>query len=59
MALVIDELIATDDSELLLMTTLRHGDLREALVDEAALPQADPDLLAGRSRTSSSTRRRS
>ena len=27
MALVIDELIATDDSELLLMTTLRHGDL--------------------------------
>ena len=42
MALVIDELIATDDSELLLMTTLRHGDLREALVDEAALPQADP-----------------
>jgi superfamily I DNA/RNA helicase len=29
------------------MTTLRHGDLRDALVDEAALPQADPDLLAG------------
>jgi superfamily I DNA/RNA helicase len=47
MALVIDELIATDDSELLLMTTLRHGDLRDALVDEAALPQADPDPLAG------------
>ena len=47
MAGVIDELIATDDSELLLMTTLRHGDLRDALVDEAALPTADPDLLAG------------
>jgi superfamily I DNA/RNA helicase len=47
MATVIDELIATDDSELLLMTTLRHQDLRDALVDEAALPQADPDLLAG------------
>ncbi|MGY1631920.1 RNA polymerase recycling motor ATPase HelR [Geodermatophilus sp. SYSU D01186] len=47
MADVIDELIATDDSELLLMTTLRHSDLREALVDEAALPTADPDLLAG------------
>jgi superfamily I DNA/RNA helicase len=47
MALVIDELIATDDSELLLMTTLRHGDLRDALVDEAALPSADPDVLAG------------
>src|SRR3954452_13776020 len=47
MSTVIDELIATDDSELLLMTTLRHQDLRDALVDEAALPQADPDLLAG------------
>jgi hypothetical protein len=47
MAVVIDELIATDDSELLLMTTLRHGDLRDALVDEAALPTADPDVLAG------------
>jgi hypothetical protein len=47
MADVIDELIATDDSELLLMTTLRHQDLRDALVDEAALPTADPDLLAG------------
>jgi hypothetical protein len=47
MADVIDELIATDDSELLVMTTLRHGDLRDALVDEAALPTAEPDLLAG------------
>ena len=47
MAGVIDELIATDDSELLLMTTLRHGDLRDALVDQAALPAADPDVLAG------------
>ena len=47
MADVIDELIATDDSELLLMTTLRHADLRDALVDEAALPTAEPDLLAG------------
>jgi hypothetical protein len=47
MADVIDELIATDDSELLLMTTLRHQDLRDALVDEAALPSTDPDLLAG------------
>jgi DNA helicase IV len=47
MAAVIDELIATDDSELLLMTTLRHGDLRDALVDGAALPTAEPDVLAG------------
>jgi len=47
MADVIDELIAADDSELLLMTSLRHQDLRDALVDESALPTADPDLLAG------------
>jgi RNA helicase len=47
MAGVIDELIAADDSELLLMTSLRHGDLRDALVDQAALPSAAPDLLAG------------
>ncbi|SNS90152.1 DNA helicase IV [Geodermatophilus pulveris] len=44
---VIDELIAADDSELLLMTSLRHRDLRDALVDEAALPTVDPDALAG------------
>jgi superfamily I DNA/RNA helicase len=44
---VIDELIAADDSELLLMTSLRHGDLQDALVDDAALPTPDPDLLAG------------
>lgn len=47
MAGVIEELIEADDSELLLMTSLRHQDLRDALVDEAALPTADPDLLAG------------
>jgi DNA helicase IV len=47
MADVIDRLIEADDSELLLMTTLRHQDLRDALVDEAALPTVDPDLLAG------------
>jgi DNA helicase IV len=47
MARVIDDLIAADDSELLLMTSLRQQDLRDALVDEAALPSADPDLLAG------------
>ncbi|MGY1739730.1 MULTISPECIES: RNA polymerase recycling motor ATPase HelR [unclassified Blastococcus] len=47
MSLVIDELIAADDSELLLMTSLRHGDLRDALVDRAALPAATPDRLAG------------
>jgi hypothetical protein len=47
MSRVIDDLIAADDSELLLMTSLRQQDLRDALVDEAALPAADPDLLAG------------
>ncbi|MGY1636084.1 RNA polymerase recycling motor ATPase HelR [Geodermatophilus sp. SYSU D00742] len=47
MADVIDELIQADDSELLLMTSLRHQDLQEALVDEDGLPGADPDLLAG------------
>jgi superfamily I DNA/RNA helicase len=29
------------------MTSLRHQDLRDALVDESGLPSADPDLLAG------------
>jgi hypothetical protein len=47
MSAVIDELIAADDSELLLMTSLRHSDLRDALVDTGDLPPADPDLLAG------------
>jgi hypothetical protein len=47
MAGVIDELIQADDSELLLMTSLRHEDLRSALVDDAALPTAERDPLAG------------
>ncbi|MGY2064366.1 RNA polymerase recycling motor ATPase HelR [Blastococcus sp. SYSU DS0619] len=47
MAGVIDELIAADDSELLLMTSLRHGDLQDVLVDDAALPTAERDRLAG------------
>ncbi|MGY1846124.1 RNA polymerase recycling motor ATPase HelR [Blastococcus sp. SYSU DS1021] len=47
MSAVIDEVIAADDSELLLMTSLRHGDLRDALVDQAALPAAATDPLAG------------
>ncbi len=47
MAQVIDDLIAADDSELLLMSSLRQQDLQDALVDETALPSADPDLLAG------------
>ena len=47
MAEVIDNLIEADDSELLLMTSLRQQDLRDALVDEDVLPGVAPDLLAG------------
>ncbi len=47
MANVVDHLIATDDSEMLVMSMLRSEDLSAALVDEAGLPTADPDLLAG------------
>jgi hypothetical protein len=42
---VVDELIAADDSELLVMSMLRGDDLTGALVDPT--PVADPDLLAG------------
>lgn len=44
---VVDDLVATDDSEMLVMSMLRGQDLQDRLVDEAALPGADPDLLAG------------
>ncbi len=47
MARVVDHLITADDSEMLVMSMLRGQDLRGALVDDAALPGADPDLLAG------------
>lgn len=47
MARVVDELIASDDSEMHVMSMLRGEDLQGAMVDEAALPHADPDLLAG------------
>ena len=44
---VVDDLIATDDSEMMVMSMLRGDDLRGALVDESALATPDPDLLAG------------
>jgi hypothetical protein len=44
---VVDDLIAADDSELLVMSMLRGQDARNSLVDEAALPSIDPDQLAG------------
>jgi hypothetical protein len=47
MARVVDDLIATDDSEMLVMSMLRGADLQQALVDGSALPAADPDRLAG------------
>lgn len=49
MSSVIDDLIASDayaDGEGL-MTQLRQQDLRELLVDDAALPSVEPDQLAG------------
>jgi DNA helicase IV len=47
MTRVVDELIAADDSELLVMSMLRGQDLNDALVDDAARPSTDPDRLAG------------
>jgi hypothetical protein len=49
MAQVVDDLIQVADDEYGtgLVTMLRGEDFHDALVDEAALPGADPDLLAG------------
>jgi hypothetical protein len=49
MATVIDDLIEADvyDDGEGLLTMLRQQDLRDVLVDEAALPRTEPDLLAG------------
>ena len=44
---VVDDLVAADDSEMLVMSMLRGQDLQDRLVEEAALPGADSDLLAG------------
>jgi DNA helicase IV len=44
---VIDELIQSDDSELMIMWMLRGDDLQNTLVDESAQPTVDPDALAG------------
>jgi hypothetical protein len=49
MARVVDDLIEVADDEYGtgLVTMLRGEDFQDALVDQAALPAADPDLLAG------------
>ena len=44
---VVDHLIATDDSEMLVMSMLRVEDAQSIIVDEDALGSVDPDLLAG------------
>jgi superfamily I DNA/RNA helicase len=43
----VDDLIATADSEMQVMSMLRVEDMQERLVDEAGLPSTDPDRLAG------------
>jgi hypothetical protein len=43
---VVEELLQLDDEDGM-MAQLRQEGIRDALVDEAALPEADPDLLAG------------
>ncbi|MBW8730381.1 MAG: AAA family ATPase, partial [Terrabacter sp.] len=45
-AAVVEHLIASDDSDMHVMSMLRGDDLRRAL-DEDSGPSADPDLLAG------------
>jgi hypothetical protein len=49
MARVVDNLVEVADDEygVGLVTMLRGEDFHDALVDQAALPGADPDLLAG------------
>ncbi|MCK6209151.1 AAA family ATPase [Georgenia sp. EYE_87] len=47
MADVVGDLIATDDSEMGVMSMLRGQDLRAALAGGSALPSTDPDVLAG------------
>jgi superfamily I DNA/RNA helicase len=49
MARVVDDLIEAADDEygFGLVTMLRGEDFQDALIDEAALPGTDPDLLAG------------
>ncbi len=44
---VVEQLIADDDSDMAVMSMLRGQDLRGALADEAALPTAGRDALAG------------
>ncbi|WP_206051669.1 RNA polymerase recycling motor ATPase HelR [Nocardioides ferulae] len=44
---VVDHLVATDDSEMQVMSMLRVSDAQSVIVDEDALSDGDRDLLAG------------
>jgi superfamily I DNA/RNA helicase len=44
---VVDDLIATDDSEMMIMSMLKGQDLQAALVDDASVADAEPDQLTG------------
>ncbi|MDN5795683.1 MAG: AAA family ATPase [Intrasporangium sp.] len=44
---VVEHLVATDDSEMHVMSMLRGADLQDALVGDATLLRPEPDLLAG------------
>ncbi len=44
---VVDDLVAADDSDMLVMSMLRGQDMQDRLVDESAAPSTDPNLLAG------------
>ena len=59
MSRVVDHLIATDDSDMQVMSMLRVHDLQNALVDEDALRRSTRTCSPARSRTSWSTRPRS
>ncbi|MQY16623.1 DNA helicase IV [Streptomyces sp. RB5] len=47
MAAVIDSVVASDDDGEGAVTMLRGRDLQDRLIDTGAVPDADPDLLAG------------
>ena len=47
MADVVEHLVASDDSEMLVMSMLRLDDAQSVIVDESAVEVPDPDLLAG------------
>jgi hypothetical protein len=47
MSAVVDHLVASDDTEMQVMSMLRRPDAQSVIVDEGGLPTAEADLLAG------------